>query len=152
MISPDGTEPIDDDEFLYRRIPVSQNWYDPRVDSRPSPEAFKPTQYDDTGLSLSRSKYKSVEEAARGMEGKKYYVAVLRVGDLRAEGIPVEPRPKPGDPGHAEIPGLTYDNRKTDRAVEWKTLLAQTLCLHVEGPFPSEREAAYKASKPQTPQ
>jgi hypothetical protein len=145
----DGTEPIDDDEFLYRRIPVSQNWYDPTVDSRPSPEAFRPTQFDNTGLSLSRNIYKSIEDAARGMVGKKYYIAVLRVGDLRAEGIPMEPRSKPGDPGHAEIPGLTYENRRTDGAVEWKTLFAQKLCLRVEGPFPSEREAACDASIPQ---
>ena len=138
MLPLDGTEPIDDDEFLYRRIPVSQNWYDPQVDSRPSPEAFRPTQFDKTGLSLSRGKYKSIEDAARGMEGKKYYIAILRAGDLRAIGIPVEPRPQPNDPGHAEIPGLTYDNRKTDRALEWKVLLAQQLCLRVEGPFPSE--------------
>jgi len=134
---PDGTEPIADDEILYRRIPVSQGWFNPKVDSHPSPEAFKPTQFHDTGLSLSRSKYKEIEEAARGTQGKQYFVAVLRAGDLRAEGIPVEPKPVAGDPGHAEVPGLTYVDRKTDQSVEWKTLLARKLCLRIEGPFQS---------------
>ncbi len=53
----DGTEPIDDMEILYRRIPVSQGYYDPKVDSKPSPLAFKPTKSDTTGLSLYRAKY-----------------------------------------------------------------------------------------------
>jgi hypothetical protein len=46
------------------------------------------------------------------------------------------PRPIAGNPGHAEIPGLTYRDRKTDQALEWKALLAQQLSLRVEGPFP----------------
>ena len=57
-------------------------------------------------------------------------------GDLRAQGIAVVPRPLEGDPGHAELPGLTYQDRKSDEALEWKALLAQQLCLRVEGPFP----------------
>jgi hypothetical protein len=133
----DGTEPIADDELLFRRIPVSQNWYDPAVDSKPSPEAFRPTQVDTTGLSLSRDKYKRIEEVGRAVQGRRFYVAVLRAADLRAEGIPVEPHPIPDDPGHCEIPGLTYGNRKVDQSLEWKTLLARKLCLRVEGPFPS---------------
>ncbi len=134
---PDGTEPVADDEILYRRIPVSQGWYDAQVDSKPSSEAFRPTKLDDTGLSLARGKYKSIEAAARGQQGKLYFVAVLRAGNLRAEGIPVEPKPAVGDPSHAEIPGLTYVDRKTDQSIEWKTLLARKLCLRVEGPFQS---------------
>lgn len=136
MPAPGGTEPVADDELLYRRIPVSQRWYDPQVDPCPSPEAFRPTPNDATGLSVYRGKYKTVEEAARGLEGKSYYVAVLRAGDLRANGIDVVPRPKEGDPGHAELPGLTYENRKMDKVLEWKVLLSGQLCLRVEGPFP----------------
>jgi len=132
----DGTEPVADDELLFRRVPVSQGWYDPQIAPHPSPEAFKPTRNDVTGLSVYRAKYKSVAEAARGREGRRYYVAVLRAGDLRARGIDVVPRPRDGDPGHAELPGLTYENRYTDEALEWKNLLSRQLCLRVEGPFP----------------
>lgn len=66
MAAPDGTDPIADDEVLYRRIPVSQNWFDPQIDSQPSPQAFHPTSRDATGLSLYRAKYTTLEAAARG--------------------------------------------------------------------------------------
>ena len=131
----DGTEPIADDELLYRRIPVSQGYYDPANDPRPSPLAFKPTRNDTTGLSAHRAKYATIEQAARGRPGKSYYVAVLRAGDMRAVGIDVLPRSLEDDPGHAEIPGLTFENRKSMPYYEWQTLLAEQICLRVEGPF-----------------
>jgi len=134
---PDGTEPIADDEILYRRIPVSQNWYDPNVSPKPSSQSFHPTKYDTTGLSLSRGKYTTIEEAAQGTAGKSYYVAVLQAGDLRAQGITLLPKPEVDDPGHCEIPSLTYQDRNTDQSLESKTLLAEQLCLRVEGPFSS---------------
>lgn len=61
-----GTETIADDELLYRRVPESTGWYDPAtgvLDSR----TFAPHKTNDaTGLSVSRAKYKSIEEAAKG--------------------------------------------------------------------------------------
>lgn len=84
---------------------------------------------------MHRAKYKTIEQAAKGRPGRTYYVAVLRAGDLRANGIDVVARPREGDPGHAELPGLTYENRRTDRSLEWKNILSQRLCLRVEGPF-----------------
>lgn len=131
------SEPIEDDEVLYRRVPVSQDWYDPQSDPSLAADAFKPGRHDTTGISVSRAKYKSLEEAARGRPGKSYFVAVLRAGDLRSRGIEVVPRPGENDPGHAELPGLTYETRKTDQASEWRTLLAQELTVRVEGPFAS---------------
>jgi hypothetical protein len=137
MPDQDGTDAIADHELLYRRIPVSQGYYDPAVDPNPSPLAFKPTRDDTLGLSLYRAKYKTMEAAAQGRPGKSYYVAVLRAGDLRAVGIDVVPKPLEGDPGHAEIAGLTYENRKRMPYFEWQTLLAEQLCLRIEGPFAS---------------
>lgn len=131
----DGTEPIEDDELLYRRVPIVH--FDQSIHSKPAQEAFKPHLHDTTGLSVSRAKYKDIEQVAQNSREKQYYVAVLRAGDLRACGIAVEPRPKPDDPGHAELPGLTYEHRKDDSVVEWKVLLAKKLCLRVEGPFPA---------------
>ena len=132
----DGTEPIDDDELLYRRVPLVH--FNQSNDPKPTPEAFRPHPNDTTGLSVSRARYKSVEQVAQNSRNKRYYVAVLRAGDLRANGIAVEPRPKPpDDSGHAELPGLTYDHRKDDCVEEWKVLLAERLCLRVEGPFPT---------------
>ena len=131
----DGTEPISDDEILYRRIPVGSEWFDPEVDPRPSPKAFRPRPDDTTGLSLYRRKYKSPQQVAANPRGARYYVAELHAGDMRAKGITVIPGPLPGDPGHAAISDLTYENRKTSRAMEIQKTLAEELCLGVHGPF-----------------
>jgi len=137
MATNDGTEPVADDELPYRRIPVSMPWYS--QEQGLSPEAFGPRpessrEPDLTGISVSRAKYKTVEEAARGMGKKGYYVAVLRAGDLRKNGIAVEPRPRPDDPAHAELPDLRTDNRLDPETLE-RELRLTTLCLRIEGPF-----------------
>ena len=131
----DGTDDVADDEFLYRRVPTSTHWYEPATGLKP--EAFGPHKENDpTGISVSRAKYTAIKAAARGRQGRTYYVAVLRAGDLRHMGIEVEPRPLPGDPGHAELPALNSANRKDDRTLELQRLLAD-LCTHTEGPFPT---------------
>ena len=137
MADHDGTEPIEDDERLFRRVPVNPRYFDPAVDPRPTPLAFRPRNEDATGLSLSRAKYKTMEEVAANPRGSSYYVAVLIAGELRARGIRVEPNPVPGDPGHAELPDLRYDNRSTDQAEEWQVSLATELS-EMRGPFPPQ--------------
>lgn len=133
----DGTEPITDDEELYRRIPVSMNWYDPATAPYLSPKAFRPRQDDETGLSVYRAKYKSAEEVGKSGRGKRYFVGVLCAGDLRKQEIMVIPKPAlPDDPGHAELPGLRYANRKETEDLQ--LLLAEGLCLRIEGPFPGQ--------------
>lgn len=133
MPEPDGTEPIGDDELLYRRVPESTGWWDGRQLDR---VAFNPRKHDTTGLSVSRAKYTTIEQAARGQQGKRYFIAVLRAGDLRSHGISVHPAPLPGDPGHAEITSLKYEKPKADWTLSQMMLLATALCLRVEGPFP----------------
>ena len=128
-----GHEPLDDDEVVYRRIPVNPSFYDPERDSKPSPQAFKPREDDTTGISVFRAKYVTPEEVTSNPRGRPYYVAALRVGDLRAEGIEVLPRPNEDGPGHAEIPALTYETRKLDSSKERMLLLAHRLCV-VTGP------------------
>ena len=131
-----GAEPIADEEFLYRRVPASTGWYNPESKEL-KPEAFGPHKINDaTGLSVFRAKYKPIAEAARGRPGKSYYVAVLHAADLRQEGIKIEPRPLPHDPGHAELPELNSANRKADRTLELQRILVE-LTLRVEGPFRS---------------
>lgn len=130
-----GGEPVLDEELLFRRIPVSTNWFDPNRTPPLEPEAFRPNRNDDTGISVARAKYKTVNQAAMGRAGKEYFVAVLRAGDIRAAGMEVAARPFPDDPSHAEITSLAYANRKSKQAIEWRTLLVEQLCLQVEGPF-----------------
>ncbi len=130
----DGTEPVADDEMIYRRIPASQSWYHPRSGIPLAFAAFKPTKHDQTGLSVKRAKYiRSIEDAARNPRGASYYIAVLRVGDLRAHGLDVIPCPLPGDPGHAELPALHYQARYETQPLQ--VLLSEKLCIRVEGPF-----------------
>jgi hypothetical protein len=133
----DTIGPIDDDEILYRRIPLSTGWFQPDKEPSLEPEAFRPTRLDSSGISVSRQKYTSLEQAARGQPGKVYYVAVLRAGELRSAGMELTANPVEGNPGHAEISSLRYENRKSRQAMEWRFLLAHRLCLRVEGPFQS---------------
>jgi hypothetical protein len=50
----DGTEPIADDELLYRRIPVSTGYYSP-ITNEINSQAFAPHKTEDvTGISLYR--------------------------------------------------------------------------------------------------
>src|ERR1700741_4182205 len=106
----DGSEAIEDEELLFRRIPVASNWYSPET-GEINAQAFAPHKKNDkTGLSLAREKYKSAEEAARSQSGKPAYVAVLRAGTLRAVGIEITPRPNlPDDPGHTELPDINSE-------------------------------------------
>lgn len=97
-----GSENIADDELLYRRVPVKPPWYDPEIDSRVSPVAFRPHKdLDAEGLSLQRAIYITPEAMARNDRNKRYYVAVLSAGELRTIGLEIVPDPQPGKPGHS---------------------------------------------------
>jgi len=129
-----GTEPVEDDELLYRR--VRREHFDPDKSHEPSPMAFHPLPYDTTGISVFRARYTGPAQVVQNDRGKRYYVAVLRAGDLRAHGIEVVAAPEGHPPGHAELPCLTYENRHCDAAEETKQLLARRLCIEVLGPLP----------------
>ena len=129
----DGTEPVGPDEYLYRRIPAGAGWYSPTGGL--SPRAFNPRADDITGLSFVRSKYASVEQAARGSSKSGYYVAVLPVAKMLDVGLTIVPRPLPENIAHVELADLTFAHRKSDSSLEIMTALAQTLTSEVLGPF-----------------
>ncbi len=128
--------PIDDDEILYRRIPVSKEWF---VDGVLYGESFGPRHDESSGISVYRKRFKSLTEVARGQSKQGYYVVSLRVSDLRQHGITVEPRPEVDggwDDAHAELPGLNSGNRRSDSAEELQAKLATLgILLPVEGPL-----------------
>jgi len=130
----DGTEPIEDEEYLYRRVQIAH--FDPAIETKPSPMAFHPRRYDAAGISVWRAKYRTPEQAAENSRDKRYYIAVLRAGDLRAHGLDVVPDTAGSEPGHAVLPALTYENRHNDAVREAEQLLARKLCLEVLGPLP----------------
>ncbi|HDY66120.1 MAG TPA: hypothetical protein ENH84_07820 [Phycisphaerae bacterium] len=130
----DGAEIIEDDEFLYRRILL---WlYNQNDGLKPSPKAFHPGRHDQTGISVYRAKYTTPAQVARNDQGKRYYIAILRAGDLHEHGIRVVPKNSGHPPGHAELPDMTYVNRRTDTVKEAEMLLSQKLCIKVLGPLP----------------
>ena len=137
----DEVEPILDDELLYRRVPASTGWFDPATKTL-KPDAFGPHKRRDlTGISVTRAKFKSIEQAAQGQPGKSYFVAVLSVGDLRKANFTVKPQPNvPGgyDISHAELPDLNAANYKAAATLERQRELAEKLCLRVDGPFQTE--------------
>lgn len=129
----DGTEPIDPDEVLYRR--VLTDYYDPAKSPHPLVRGYHPNSSDTTGLSLTRAKYSSLqEEAARGRNPKGYYVAELRAADLFEREIKIVPKPELGNLGHCELPELTFQSRRSDRAIEIESILAD-LSTDLKGPF-----------------
>ncbi len=138
----DEIQPIADEELLYRRVPASTGWFD-QATGILKPDAFGPhKQRDLTGISVTRAKFKSIEQAAQGQLGKSYFLAVLCVGDLRKAKFTVKPQPNvPGgyDISHAELPDLNAANYKAAATLERQRELAEKLCLRVEGPFQTEK-------------
>lgn len=132
----EAAEPIGADELLYRRIPVSANWYDPTVTPPLSSQAYRPRENDLTGISLYRAKGTTPEAiAARGRPGKTFYVAALRYADLQNAKIEVVDSNDPNDPGHVELPALNAENRRSNEALEISVKLV-SLTRDVFGPFP----------------
>ena len=138
----DEIESIADEELLYRRVPASTGWFD-TVSQTLKADAFGPHKIQDlTGLSVTRAKFKSIEQAAQGRPGKFYYVAVLCAGALRQANIRVAPQPNVPDGfdiSHAELPDLRADNYKSPETLKRQMVLAEKLCLRVEGPFATKQ-------------
>jgi hypothetical protein len=132
MPLPDENDSISDDEIVYRRVPVSQGWVDERGVSM---NAFKPRPDDETGISVYRARFLSLEDAAKGLSKHGYYVLALRSGDLRAAGIDIVPKPEADLPGHAELPSLAYHVPESDVSIQHRRLLADQLVMAIHGPF-----------------
>ena len=53
----------------------------------------------------------------------------------------VAAKPLADDPGHCEIAELTFSNRKAMPFADWQAMLAEQLCLRIEGPLPQDVES-----------
>jgi hypothetical protein len=143
--------PIAAKELLMRRVPAGKTFFLPDR-PRESPMgptwlAFKPTEQDTAGISLSRmwseehSDFLTIESfAARACSGKPtekhFYVAVLSAGQLMATPLHLELKPDPidGDPGHIIVPQLhTNLDKQTRRSLA--LTIAREYCRRLVGPF-----------------
>jgi hypothetical protein len=120
----DELQPVDDSEFVYRRIP--QRFYDPELPVPIPPLAFRPNQNDTTGISVFRARFVEPSDTLVGVDADKrtaYYVAQLLVRDLRKLGLTVIPEPDPEGPaGHTVIPELSWQayqaNKRSLREIQ----------------------------------
>jgi hypothetical protein len=132
--------PISDDEFLYRRIPKSQGWYQPDKSPPVNLSAFNPTEEDTSGLSMERAnslehpEFMTAVQMAQGRSPRGYVVAVLLVKSLRELGVQIVPRTEGAGPGHVELPDLTYENRRSDASMQIKRVLSLAV-IRVEDPL-----------------
>jgi hypothetical protein len=104
-----GEEHIADDEWLLRHIPGGSLWQapGPRITS-----ANFQLRHDrgETGVSVTRAKITGPErllELVGGDRAMGARVAHVSVGEVRALGVQVVPKPLDDDPGHAEIQSAT---------------------------------------------
>jgi hypothetical protein len=122
----DEKEPVDDSEFVYRRI--HPNFHDATLPIAVGLEAFRPSQSDVTGLSVLRARFAQPQDLFANRDPAKvsrYYVARLPVRDLHRLGLTVVPEPIPGGPaGHAVIPELSWPAYQAQKQ-HWKAVLVE---------------------------
>jgi hypothetical protein len=122
----DEKEPVDDSEFVYRRIHPS--FCNPNLALAIQRDAFRPTEDDTTGLSVLRALFARPVDTLTNLDharAKVYYVVRLAVRDLRNRGLTVVPEPDPsGPPGHAVIPELSWPAYQA-RKQHWKPILVE---------------------------
>jgi hypothetical protein len=113
----DEHEPVDDSEFVYRRI--HPKFYTVTARVPVLYEAFRPSRSDDTGLSVLRARFAQPEDCLAGIDPadvRGYAVARLSVRELRSLALTVYPDPVAGGPpGHAVIPELSWDAYQADK-------------------------------------
>src|SRR5438445_10544529 len=97
-------DPVGDDELVYRRI--HPDFFDPNLPIPVQPRAFRPSQSDDTGLSLFRALFAQPQDTLPPHTTKStpYYVARLAVRDVRGLRLNIVAEPLVGGPlGHAGV-------------------------------------------------
>jgi hypothetical protein len=113
----DPLQPVDESEFVYRRI--HRSYYRDDLAIPTQPVAFRPNANDTTGLSVFRANLVRAEDTLANVDASKrsdYYVARLAVRDLRRLGLTVVPEPDPnGPPGHAVIPELSWQSYQANK-------------------------------------
>ena len=113
----DEHQPVEDSEFVYRRIP--RIYYQAGLPMPIHPAAFRPNSNDSSGLSVFRAAFVKPTDTLTTIDSSKrnnYYVARIAVQDLHRLGLAVVPEPDPNGPlGHAIIPELSWQAYQADK-------------------------------------
>ena len=119
MTSPQDDPSIGNDETILRRVAHDQQFFDHRVGRvRPATNAF--LQDGPEGL-VSVYLMSETTPAIAASEGSQEYLAAVRVGTLRANGLGIIRTPESGGPGHCDITGRKTRGRlnRIVRQAEW---------------------------------
>jgi hypothetical protein len=135
----DGTEPLDPNEIVYRRVIKGSHYKSNRSPPVLSPRAFSPRPKDLDGISFVRQKYVSgpEEAAALGSIDHEYWIIAMRAGDLEREGIVLEPKPTQDCIGHAVAPGINPENAEQPEVLA-RMLRASSQPFTAHGPYPGK--------------
>lgn len=122
----DEHDPVDDGEFVYRRI--HRNQFDGTAEISVQFPAFRPNQNDMDGVSLFRARFLQPADTLAHInesKAKDYYVARIAVRDLRNLGLTLKPDPIPGGPaGHVIVPELNWPAYHTNTQT-WKPIIVE---------------------------
>ena len=105
-------DPVESEESILRRIPENPQFYNPELLVPITPGAFRPTEADTDGLSVTRNLFCTPKQlAAKHRNPNRCFVARILVERVRALAIEVipDPKPCPVPRGHALIPELFHD-------------------------------------------
>ena len=103
MTSPQDDPGINDDEVVVRRVSRREQIFDPDVGRRrPASQAFLQNGRDGLTSVYLMSETTPEEVAA---DGDEEYLAAVRVGVLRENGLGIIRTPESGGPGHCDITG-----------------------------------------------
>lgn len=112
--------PVADDELVLRLIHPS--YYCADLELRIQPEAFRPTDHDQDGISVLRAAFATPAQSlllVREDKRRIYYVVRLAVRDLRRLHLSVRPDPMEEVVGHAVIPELNTADYRANKTA-WK--------------------------------
>jgi hypothetical protein len=108
--------PIDPDEPILRRIPVTPGFYDRAKAPPVQAGAFRPNPNDNDGISFYRERELPVSELVRrtNKPARSFTIVRLTAGDLLNLGLTLQPKQEDEDwPGHLVVPEINkpaYDD------------------------------------------
>ncbi len=123
---------VEADEHVLRRV-FPEHWAGEET-SAPSPYGFKPAGDDADGLTVWLASKKSPESLHGRKREREFYVASLRVGDIRDRGLEVILTDE--SDGHCVIPQITAAEYASseDSTLEFMVALSESISERL-GPF-----------------